>query len=182
MTTDQFITKYSNKYVDFDLFRWVNLNVFGSSKNNKIFNSVISFNIVNVMYNFFTFKIPINFFLHYQSMFEYISICRKWMIRFINENMTVTNRFTAFPARVFISNHIRSLTLVTTKNSFSAFIINKFFSTVRANIMAFTRFVITETTTKGRFIRGWFIEVFMTLGTIKNHTNIIQNTMRGVNI
>jgi len=72
----------------------------------KIFNTVIIFNLINMMDWFIRFKIPSKIFLHYKPMFRDITIrIMKGMIRAKNNNISITSFiFTALPLGVFFSN------------------------------------------------------------------------------
>lgn len=74
----------------------------------KIFNSIIGFNAVNVMNNFFWFEISSKMFFHHQSVFFYAT--SRWLIGMfseIRENISkFINMFSTFPIRVVFACHI----------------------------------------------------------------------------
>lgn len=66
-------------------------------KQPKIFNSVISFNFIDVMHYFLGKKISSEMFLHNNSMLANITADSSWMIRNVSKNVSVSFRPPTFP-------------------------------------------------------------------------------------
>ena len=74
----------------------------------KIFNSVVVWDVVDMMNDFFSGKISSNAFFHNKAMFSYIPrIIRKWMLSHFYEYVPILiSHSSSFPSRVFVKGNI----------------------------------------------------------------------------
>lgn len=73
--------------------------MFGKCHDPEIFNPVVVFNFIHVVYNFIFRKIPSYMFFHYNPMFKHISLfIGKWVGSVFNVNISVgMHSYTTFP-------------------------------------------------------------------------------------
>lgn len=88
----------------------------------KIFQSVIVFNAINMMYNFVNFKISANMLLYNPSMFKYITVTfTEWVIWFSDKRIAFFVFYnSAFPRAMFFTYHRVFKITITTHTSFRA--------------------------------------------------------------
>lgn len=178
ITFDKFISKYLGKKID--LFWGVNFAMFSSRKNNKVFNPIIKFVVVDVVNNLATFKISTYFLFHDKPMFTHTSIRGKWMVWLINKHISIIlNSFSTFPVVMIFPYYIFSLTFITAKFSLSRFIMYKFLLTIEALKTSFAVFIITTSIAKSSFLRWGSIKRFSTLyANILHQIIIAYNALR----
>ena len=58
------------------------------SKQHQIFYPIVISNTIDMMHDFFSFQISPQVFFHNKTMFKNIIISIKWMVRFINQNIS----------------------------------------------------------------------------------------------
>jgi len=77
------------------------------TKQMQVFNTIISFIIIDMMYYFRRFKISANLLFHNKAMFKDIIIMRKRMIMNFNINISTTYGFTASPTWITFVHTLR---------------------------------------------------------------------------
>lgn len=95
LTLDQFVTKWTGKGID--LLRGMNLSMFSSGNEQKIFNPIVGFIMVNMMDYLNALKKAAQLFFHYQSVFCDAIIMSKGMMRLIKKNVFSFISDTALP-------------------------------------------------------------------------------------
>lgn len=121
----------------------------------KIFDSVVIFDFINMMHNFFSSKISTHSFFHYKSMFENMMLFRwKRMLGFVDKNISFTCISTSFPHRVIRTNILAFL-------KFCCYGI----------MFTFLKFSVTSNGTKFAFVR-WAIIKSFAAGFAFNHCGL----------
>lgn len=184
MTASEFFTKYNGRGIDLLKMACVGSVyslMFSSGNYDKVFNSIVGLIKVNMVDNFFGFKIPTNRFFNYQSMFGVMVPSSLRMIRSIFKYMTAPIYYsTTFPMIVILPNHKFSLTGIRTKSSRLISPILKVFATVLTIHKLFPRKVIAFPTAEGGLVGWGSLKSNLTFRTFEKHINILRYSMRGV--
>lgn len=181
MTFDDFVKKYTGKEIDFELFWRMNPSMFSSSKNNKIFNPIVRFIMVNMVDYLITFKKSTKFLFYNESMFGYPIVMSGGMMRLVQKNILSFIRYATIPM-IMIDSFIKSYsTTIRTKFSFTNSITFKVFIAFFTFLNALTRQIIASTTTHVRIIGWWSFKLLATPFANKYHNKSISYSMKGVN-
>lgn len=104
----------------------------------KIFGSIIIFNFINMVNNFFGKKISPKFLFQNKPVISYVSFAfGKRMFRFMNKNVTLAFLFSSFPIRMFYSRKTRRIFL-----NFSFMFFRKLYSET-VSLFSFSAFLVT---------------------------------------
>lgn len=170
ITLAQFVDKYNNKTVDFDLSiepGFVKDTVVSSVGQNKIFNPIVKLISVYVVDYFIRFKFATKVFFHNISLLFHVSASS-------NKNPVITTPLLSSPLPIWmpLSLHMFNLAFSRTINKLTSFVAFIVFKTLRAVItkkQSLSRFVITLSTAKYSTLRWWGIKFFRTLFTEIDH-------------
>ena len=127
MTIQEFVNKWNGRGIDLFDLKMPKMGLMSSLmvspiSNDKIFDSVISFNSINMVNNFRRFQKSTQMLFHYKTMLTKIFVILRSMIGIKDHSVTaVINSFATFPAATIfsftkkltfrITNHIHSIPL-----------------------------------------------------------------------
>ena len=179
MNFDDFYNRNNGKFLDFELFArplsWqMVLNVFRPAHYYQIFNSIVGFITIYVMYNLATKQLSVKVFLHDNPMFSFMP----GIFALIFTNIARLINRTALPSWVMsmVGINIGSVAFSGAKYFFAFFvalIISKFLHTLVATKHPKPKRVIAFATAKSSILRWRGIKNALTLFTNIFHNNII---------